>query len=91
MQNRIPLIQTSISQMSSPPYNPSASEIEARLFSNAPWNSSSYIISRMEDTGFVNVQCEQKALVAGVGSAEMSVSQSFTCRILFLWANRISF
>jgi hypothetical protein len=87
IHNRIPLVQTSISQMSSPPYNPSVSEIEAKFFSNAPWNSPSYIVSLLEDTGFVNVQYEQKALTAGVGSAEMSVSsifylpESFFCRL----------
>jgi hypothetical protein len=62
--------------MSSHPYNPSASEITSRLFSNAPWNEATYIVSRMRDAGFVNVESEQKALTAGVGSAEMYVSIS---------------
>jgi hypothetical protein len=62
--------------MSSHPYNPSAAEITSKLFSNAPWNEVNYIIEQMRDAGFVNVESEQKALTAGVGSAEMYVSIS---------------
>ncbi|KAF2032856.1 S-adenosyl-L-methionine-dependent methyltransferase [Setomelanomma holmii] len=69
------VLSDSIAKMSSshtpPPYNPSASELESKMFSGRPWGDASYVAAQLKDAGFQRVQTEFKREKAKVGSPKL--------------------
>jgi hypothetical protein len=63
--------------MSSPPYNPSADEIDDKLYAGRAWGSQEYLASQLRESGFVEVETQVEKVVAKVGTPASYVYSVF--------------